>query len=136
MDRGQQFPENTTGLDAPTCKHCGAEISTNVSKLRYGKGKGVYLWPQSKNPEWFHTAIADIILNNEGTIRALERDPDWNHTPEPADGRSHEDDYQRHVLETRMRNMANGIDPIAGMQEAMAHPLISRTIAEEGLGTV
>jgi hypothetical protein len=138
MDKGQQFPENenTTSLDAPTCKTCGKEISTSVAKMRVGKSKAVYLYPPKDKPEWFHPVVADVILNNEGTIKDLEKDPDWNHVAMPADGRSHDVDYQRHAMEVRMKNMANGINPTEAMSEAMKHPQIAYDIERNGFGTV
>jgi hypothetical protein len=130
------FAGGSNSLTPTVCKHCGTEISTNVATIRLDNG-AIYLFPPKEKQEWYHPAVGEMVLNNAATLSELKRDPDWKHTPEPADGRTHEQDYERHVLETRMHNISKGIDPRESMELAMKpHTHTAYSIGKNGFGVV
>jgi len=112
VDRNNEFKYAAGPLEAATCKTCGAEISTNVAKTKLPNG-AVYLYPKGEGDQstWHHPAVANMVLNNEATLSGLKGDAEWDHEAEPADGRSHEEDYAYHVFKVRNQNIANGCDP-------------------------
>ena len=144
------FQGGNSPITAATCKHCGKGIfSSNTARLRLDNG-ATYLFPP-KEPsfrydkdykgyhahDWGHEGMSEMVMNNEASLGDFAKDPEWNHTPEPADGRSHEEEYQYQAFNTRMGNIAKGISPSESMELAMKpNTHTAHSIQRNGFGVV
>jgi len=140
MSRNDEFKYAAGPVEPTVCKHCGKEISTGtVSRIRLPNG-AVYLWPMNTHASrqaWTHRGLSDIVLRGEGSLKELGADPEWNHEAEPLDGRSHEDDYARHVMDVRMHNILNGADPKETENLARSNFHIAHSLKEgKGFGII
>lgn len=142
MPRNSEFQGGSAGSNAltpATCKHCGQEVSTNIARIGLDNG-ATYLFAPHEKKSWFHTGVSHMVLNGEATLnelKAAERKDPGKHEAEPADGRTHEQDYEHHAFVTRMDNIAKGIDPKESMELAMKpNTHTAYSIGKSGFGVV